>query len=89
MKPYFDAHHKAVETEVKNGVPEDLVFVPTALIRGIGCFMANRGSSEYDNPKTLNHSNKQIPGWAERALPGDEPPSKRPLPGTWISLCLR
>ena len=80
IMPYFDKYQKAVEVEVENGLPEDVVFGPIpyhAYFVASGALLKIDGSPEYERAirKYLDHSNKQVRWWAERALQGDEPPS--------------
>jgi hypothetical protein len=83
IKPYFENYQKAVETEVENGVPEDVVFGPipyNAYFVASGALWKIEESLEYERAirKYLNHSSKQVRWWAERALQGDEAPEERP-----------
>jgi hypothetical protein len=79
IRAYFDNYQKSVETEAENGVPEDVVFGPIpyhAYFVASGALWKIDGSPEYEMAirKYLDHSNKQVRWWAERALQGDEPP---------------
>ena len=76
IKPYFDKYQRAVETEVENGVPEDVVFGPIryhAYFVASGALLKIDGSPEYERAirKYLDHSNKRVRWWAERALQGE------------------
>jgi hypothetical protein len=79
IRPYFDKYQKAVETEVENGIPEDVVFGPIpyhAYLVASGALWEINRSPEYEMAirKYLNHSNKQVRYWANSALQGDETP---------------
>lgn len=79
-RPYFERYQRAVETEVENGVPQDVVFGPIpyhAYFVASGALLKIDGSPEYERAirKYLDHSNEQVRWWAERALQGDDLPT--------------
>jgi hypothetical protein len=80
IRPYFEKYQRAVETEGENGVPEDVVFGPIpyhAYFVASGALLKIDGSPEYEWAirKYLDHPNKKVRRWAERALQGYEAPT--------------